>query len=53
VITQGSGETPPFTDLKLERRAGPYALWRRRPAPRGHGSCPLITVGKRANPAAG
>lgn len=53
VITQGSGETPPFADLELERRVGPYALWRRRPVPRGHGSCPLISVGKRANPAAG
>jgi hypothetical protein len=51
VITQGSGETPSFTDLELERRAGPYALWRRRPVPRGHGSCPLISPGGRANPA--
>jgi hypothetical protein len=53
VITQGLGETPPFADLELGRRAGPYALWRRRPVPRGHGSCPLISVGKRANPPAG
>lgn len=51
VITQGSGETPPFTELELERRAGPYELWRRQPVPRGHGSCPLISPGGRANPA--
>jgi len=51
VITQGSGETPPFTDLELARRAGPYALWRRRHVPPGHGSCPLISPGGRANPA--
>jgi hypothetical protein len=49
VIVQNAGDTPPFAGLKLERRAGPYALWRRRPAPRGQGSCPLISVGQRAD----
>jgi len=53
VITQGSGQTPPFANLELVRHAGPYALWQRRPLPRGHGSCQLIAVGQRANPAAG
>jgi hypothetical protein len=51
VITQGSGEAPPFTQLEFERRAGPYVLWRRQPAPRGPGTCPLISTGGRANPA--
>lgn len=48
VIAQGSAR--PYRDLVLERRAGPYTLWRTRPAPAGHGSCPLILVGGRANP---
>ena len=51
VITQGSSEAPPFTQLEFERRAGPYVLWQRRPVPRGHGSCLLISPGGRANPA--
>ena len=51
VITQGSGEAPPFTELEFERRAGPYVLWRRQHAPRGPGTCPLISTGGRANPA--
>ncbi len=50
VIAQGSA-IPPYGHLLLERRAGPYTLWRARPAPAGHGSCPLIAVGGRANPA--
>jgi hypothetical protein len=50
VITQDSGARP-YRDLILERRAGPYALWRTRPAPAGRGSCPPILVGGRANPA--
>ena len=41
---------PPFADLRLARRAGPYVLWRTRPAPSGHGTCPLISVGGRADP---
>ena len=36
----------------LERHAGPYELWVRRPAPKGEGPCPLIAVGARANPLA-
>ncbi len=41
----------PYADLSLERRAGQYTLWTARPLPRGHGSCPLISVGGRADPA--
>ena len=52
VITQGSAELPPFAGLRLARRAEPYVLWRSQPAPRGHGSCPLISVGERAEPGA-
>ena len=50
VITVGSSPEPPFADLRLARRAGPYVLWRTQPAPRGHGPCPLISVGERADP---
>ena len=49
VITQGSAAAP-YRDLVLERRAGPYTLWRASPPPAGHGSCPPILVGGRANP---
>ncbi len=35
VITQGSPQRPPFADLRLARRAGPYTLWRRRPGTAG------------------
>jgi hypothetical protein len=52
VITEGSPGQPPFAGLRLARRAGPYALWRTLPAPRGHGTCPLISVGGRADPEA-
>jgi hypothetical protein len=50
VITQGSSARP-FAHLRLEQRAGPYTLWAVRPSPAGHGPCPLISVGGRANPA--
>jgi hypothetical protein len=50
VITEGPPGRPPFAGLRLARRAGPYALWRVQPAPREHGSCPLISVGGRADP---
>ncbi len=50
VITQGSAARP-YRDLVLERRAGPYTLWRTSPPPTGRGSCPAILVGGRANPA--
>jgi hypothetical protein len=43
--------SPPFAGFSLERHAGPYVLWARRPAPQGPGPCPLIAVGARANPA--
>jgi len=52
VVTQGTA-TAPFSELRLARRSGTYVLWRRHPAPRGHGKCPLIAVGARANPAGG
>ena len=52
VITLSPPQPPPFADLRLARRAGPYLLWRTQPAPRGHGSCPLISVGERAEPGA-
>jgi hypothetical protein len=50
VIVQGSSARP-YGHLRRERRAGPYTLWLTRPAPAGNGSCPLISVGGRANPA--
>ncbi len=50
VIVQGRGPAP-YARLRLELHAGPYTLWRTRPAPRGDGPCPLISVGGRANPA--
>jgi hypothetical protein len=55
VITSSDGAQPPFRDLRLDRRAGPYRLWARRPLPAGNGRCPLIVPGggARANPAPG
>jgi hypothetical protein len=50
VVTQGS-EVAPYGRLSLELNTRPYALWRVRPPPAGHGPCPLISVGGRANPA--
>jgi hypothetical protein len=50
VIT-GAQRTPPFIDFRLERRSGPYVLWKRKPPPSGNGPCDLIAVGQRANPA--
>ncbi len=44
-----SSTTPPFAGLRLERRAGPYSVWETRPVPAGLGSCPLISVGGRAD----
>lgn len=54
VITSGE-PSPPFAALRLDRRAGPYVLWARRPLPAGDGRCPLIVPGggARANPAPG
>jgi hypothetical protein len=51
VITNASATKPPFGGLRLVRRAGPYLLWERRPPPPGPGSCPPITIQRRANPA--
>ena len=53
VITLTPSAHAPFSKLRLARWAGPYILWRRHPAARGHGSCPLISVGRRADPAGG
>jgi len=50
-VVTGSQETPPFASLELERRAPPYVLWARHPAPTEDGRCPLIATGGRANPA--
>ena len=50
-VVTGNQERPPFAGFSLERRAGPYDLWVRNPAPSGPGLCPLIAVGARANPA--
>jgi hypothetical protein len=52
VITSNSTPSRPFGGLRLERRAGPYTVWVRRPLPAGNGHCPLIAPGgARANPA--
>jgi hypothetical protein len=52
VITSAPTAAPPFAGLRLERRAGPYSVWVRRPLPAGLGRCPLIAPGgARANPA--
>jgi hypothetical protein len=51
VITEAPSTKPPFHGLRLARRSGPYLLWERQPPPSGPGSCPLISVGRRANPA--
>jgi hypothetical protein len=53
VITQAPASSPPFAGLRRGRRSGPYTLWERRPPPHGHGPCPLIAVGARANPGGG
>jgi hypothetical protein len=36
--------TRPYAGIALERRAGPYALWRRQTPVRGESPCPLIAV---------
>jgi hypothetical protein len=44
VVTETGGQRPPFPDLRLQRAASPYVLWRR-PGPIAHRSpCPLIAV---------
>src|SRR5436190_4127331 len=53
VITQAAGARAPYAALRPAHRSGPYTVWARRPAPRGSGPCPLISVGGRANPASG
>jgi len=44
VITEGPSTGPPFRDVTLRRRAGPYLLWEWRGALAGPGPCPLIAV---------
>jgi hypothetical protein len=51
VITEAGSARPPYADLHLALRRGRFLLWERRPAPRGHGPCDLISVGGRAAPA--
>jgi hypothetical protein len=52
VIASSPTAAPPFAGLRLERRAGQYTVWVRRPLPAGVGRCPLIAPGgARANPA--
>jgi hypothetical protein len=50
VIVQGSVARP-YSGLRIAQQAGPYTLWSVHPPPVGHGACPLISVGGRANPA--
>ncbi len=50
-VVTGNQDSPPYAGFTLERRAGPYDLWERRPAPPGPGPCRLIAPGARANPA--
>jgi len=44
VVTEGSGEKPPFPGLTLARRAAPYLLWERQGTVGGPSPCPLIAV---------
>jgi hypothetical protein len=44
VVTEGAAADPPFRDVSLRRRAGPYRLWEWRGALAGPGPCPLIAV---------
>jgi hypothetical protein len=44
VITESSGERPPFQGLRRKRAAPPYVLWERTTPVLGRGSCPLIAV---------
>jgi hypothetical protein len=44
VITTESKTPPPFRDLELSRRAGPYLLWERKGPLHGRSDCPLIAV---------
>jgi hypothetical protein len=44
VISSGAPVRPPFGQLTLRRRAGPYTLWERRGVVGGPSPCPLIAV---------
>ncbi len=44
VITSDAPAGPPFTQLTLRQRAGPYTLWERRGDVGGPSPCPLIAV---------
>lgn len=43
VVTESSGDDPPFPGLQRVRLASPYTLWKR-PTPHGRTRCPLIAV---------
>jgi hypothetical protein len=54
VIAARDTRGPPFAGLELQRRAGPYLLWKRREPVAGPGPCPLIAVRQaRQGPAGG
>jgi hypothetical protein len=44
VISEGSSMDPPFSGLRLRRRADPYLLWERLDPVRAPSPCPLIAV---------
>ena len=44
ISINGAADAPPFDDLRLARRAGPYLLWRRTSPLGGTSHCPLIAV---------
>jgi hypothetical protein len=44
VITGGAPARPPFRQLTLRERAGPYSVWERRGEIKGPSPCPLIAV---------
>jgi hypothetical protein len=41
---RAAGPRPPFAELRIARRAGPYLLWRRTGVVHGPSPCPLIAV---------
>jgi hypothetical protein len=41
---RAAGPRPPFAELRIARRAGPYLLWRRTGVVPGPSPCPLIAV---------
>jgi hypothetical protein len=43
-VTEAPSASPPFQDLVIRRRAGPYVVWERSGAFGGPNPCPLIAV---------